>query len=418
MKSVTLVALALLGMVAMASATVYYKETFDGDWESRWTQSQWKKDQVGKFVRSAGDFYGDAEKDLGLQTSQDARFYAISSKFDKSFSNEGKDLVIQFSVKHPQKIDCGGGYVKVFADNVDPLNFGGESPYYIMFGPDICGTSTKKVHVIFGYEGKNLLIKKEIRAETDQLTHVYTLIVRPDDTYEVRIDGEKKESGNLKDDWDFELPKKIKDPAASKPADWVDNAKMDDPNDVKPADWDNTPKEIADPDAEKPDDWDDEADGEWDAPTIPNPEYKGEWKPKKIDNPDYKGPWVHPEIDNPDYVEAKDVYKFDNIGQIGVDVWQVKSGTIFDNIFISDSVSEAEAFLAETWGALNEAEKAMFEKADAEKKEQERKERERVEEERKKQEEAEQEEEEDDEDDEEDDEDVDEKIARKGHEEL
>jgi calreticulin len=27
-------------------------------------------------------------------------------------------------------------------------------------------------------------------------------------------------------------------------------------------------------------DWDDEDDGEWEAPTIPNPEYKGEWKPK------------------------------------------------------------------------------------------------------------------------------------------
>jgi len=29
-----------------------------------------------------------------------------------------------------------------------------------MFGPDICGTSTKKVHVIFTYKGKNLLTKK------------------------------------------------------------------------------------------------------------------------------------------------------------------------------------------------------------------------------------------------------------------
>jgi hypothetical protein len=30
----------------------------------------------------------------------------------------------------------------------------------------------------------------------------------------------------------------------------------------------------------QPEDWDDEEDGEWTAPTIPNPEYKGEWKPK------------------------------------------------------------------------------------------------------------------------------------------
>ena len=28
-------------------------------------------------------------------------------------SNEGKDLVVQYSVKNEQGIDCGGGYLKV-----------------------------------------------------------------------------------------------------------------------------------------------------------------------------------------------------------------------------------------------------------------------------------------------------------------
>lgn len=65
-------------------------------------------------------------------------------------------------------------------------NFGGDTPYSIMFGPDICGYSTKKVHVIFTYNGKNHLIKKEIKAESDQLTHVYTLVLKPDNTYKVR----------------------------------------------------------------------------------------------------------------------------------------------------------------------------------------------------------------------------------------
>ena len=35
-------------------------------------------------------------------------------------------------------------------------------------GPDICGPGTKKVHVIFGYKGKNHLIKKEIRCKVSQ----------------------------------------------------------------------------------------------------------------------------------------------------------------------------------------------------------------------------------------------------------
>lgn len=63
--------------------------------------------------------------------------------------------------------------------------FGGETPYSIMFGPDICGFGTRKVHVILTHKGKNYLIKKDIKAETDQLTHVYTLVLKPDNTYKV-----------------------------------------------------------------------------------------------------------------------------------------------------------------------------------------------------------------------------------------
>merc|ERR1712165_236214 len=169
-------------------------------------------------------------------------------------------------VKHEQNIDCGGGYAKLFDCSLDQTNMHGDSPYHIMFGPDICGPGTKKVHVIFNYKDKNHLVKKEIRCKDDVYTHLYTLIVKPDNTYEVLIDNEKAESGSLEEDWDMLPSKKIKDP-----------------------------------EAKKPDDWDDEMDGEWEPPQIDNPEYKGEWKPKQIDNPDFKGKWIHPEIDNPDY---------------------------------------------------------------------------------------------------------------------
>jgi len=60
-------------------------------------------------------------------------------------------------------------------------------------------------------------------------THFYTLIVRPDNTYEVLIDNEKVESGNLEDDWDFLAPKKIKDPSATKPEDWDDKVRFTPP---------------------------------------------------------------------------------------------------------------------------------------------------------------------------------------------
>jgi len=382
--------LVLVSLLAVVSAKVYLKETFDDSWQSRWVDSDWKKNDgtQGKWKHTAGEFYGDAEKDKGIQTSEDARFYAISSKFEK-FSNEGKDLVIQFQVRFPQNIDCGGGYIKILPSTTELKNFRGgegESKYNIMFGPDICGTSTKRVHVIFNNEGKNILIKKTINAETDKLSHVYTLIVHSDDSYEVRVDGVKRESGKLADDWEFTAPRTIKDPNAKKPADWVDKAKIDDPSDTKPADWESIPKEIPDPEATKPDDWDDEADGSWEAPTIPNPEYKGEWKARQIDNPDYKGPWVHPEIANPDYKEKTDLYKYDDFGVVGIDIWQVKAGTIFDNIFISDSVKESEDFLAETYGASKDKEKEMLDNKEKVKRDEEEEERKRVESEKKKQE--------------------------------
>lgn len=46
--------------------------------------------------------------------------------------------------------------------------------------------------------------------QDDVFTHLYTLIVNSDNTYEVQIDGEKAESGELEADWDFLPPKKIK----------------------------------------------------------------------------------------------------------------------------------------------------------------------------------------------------------------
>lgn len=87
-----------------------------------------------------------------------------------------------------------------------------------MFGPDICGSSTKKVHLIFNYDGKNHLLKKNVPCETDEFTHLYTMILHPDNTYTIEIDQKGVATGSLKEDWDMLEPKDIKDPEAKKPA--------------------------------------------------------------------------------------------------------------------------------------------------------------------------------------------------------
>ena len=342
----------------------------------RWTvPSDWKpKEEMGEWKLTSGEWYGDAD-DKGLQTSEDARFYGISAPLTKPYkSDAGKDLVIQFSVKHEQDLDCGGAYLKLLpgGKSFNAKSFGGDTPYAVMFGPDICGSSNKKTHTILNYEKKdeNLLVKKEIRCESDQLSHLYTLVVRPNNTFEVFIDNESVREGKLDDEFDFLPEKKIEDPDQSKPDDWVDEKRIPDPEDVKPEGYDDIPEELPDPDAKKPDDWDDEDDGEWEPPMIDNPDFKGKWKPKMIDNPDYKGPWEHPMIDNSEYVYDDSMYAVCGTAgctHVGFELWQVKSGTIFDDIIVTDSLDEAKEFAKETFFKKQEGEKKMFDEQEEEK---------------------------------------------------
>jgi calreticulin len=250
----------------------------------------------------------------------------------------------------------------------DMATFGGDTPYSIMFGPDICGYSTKRVHAIFTYGGKNLLTKQTIPCETDELTHVYTLILHANNTYAVLIDNQVKESGDLEEHWDFLAPKTIKDPEASKPEEWDENEKILDVTDVKPDGHDDIPETVSDPEAKKPDDWDDEDDGEWEAPTVKNPEFAGAWVQKEIDNPAYKGIWEAADIANPEYAPDASLYKFDDLRYVGFELWQVKAGTIFDNVLVTDDVAYAAKFAEDTWGKNKDAEKSMFDAVATEKK--------------------------------------------------
>merc|ERR1711915_1110187 len=143
---------------------------------------------------------------------------------------------------------------------------------------------------------------------------------------------------------------------------------MDDPEDKKPDDWVEE-KRMVDEEAKKPDDWDD---GEWESPMTDNPAYKGDWSVKRISNPAYKGVWTAKKIANPEYEDDDSVYKYADFGFIGFDLWQVKGGTIFDNVIVCDDVAEADAF-AKKWKALSEVEKTKKKKEEDTKKESEKK---------------------------------------------
>lgn len=368
----------LLGLMVAAAATqvataeTYLKETFsDEGWRDRWTLSTFKPESDrGSWGWGAGEWSGDAEIQKGMVTNDNLKFYATSTKLSEPVSTGEKDLVVQFTVKHEKReySFCGGGYIKLLKTDTDQEKFNGDSPYSIMFGPDLCGYDVSRVHLIFNHKGKNLLKDTDIKleyADKNEFTHLYTLVVHPDGSYEVLFDNVSKAKGTLVEDWAF--PKKeIDDPTDSKPSDWVDETEIPDPEDVKPEGWDDIPEQVVDPEATKPEDWDDEDDGEWEAPLIDNPEYKGEWKQKMIANPAYKGEWKAKQIPNPDF--DPNVHVYTDLGVAGFELWVVNEGSVFDNVLITDSVDEAKAFAEETWAPFVAKEKEAKEAFDAAKK--------------------------------------------------
>ncbi|KAI0984455.1 hypothetical protein GJ496_004941 [Pomphorhynchus laevis] len=214
----------------------------------------------------------------------------MSKRFATHASTEDHDLIVQFLVEFKQDIDCGCGYVKLFSSGTSQGMLTDSTPYYIMFGPD------------------------SPMCKDDVFTHVYTLhLYASNRSYEVRIDNESVQAGNLTDDWSILQPREIA-------------TRLMPSQDIEAA---------------NPDDWDDEADGDWSTPMKTNQAYMGKWVPRTIDNPDYRGPWIAKQIPNPEYVGDHTTGIFKDIGLIGIDVWQVKSGTIFGEFLITDDVDFA-----------------------------------------------------------------------------
>ena len=347
-------------LLATASAKVYFEDNFDAGIGDKWVPSEWKDaESTGKWVHTAGEWYAEGQEAIakGMQASEDMKFHSISAPLDSEATTVGKPLVIQFTVKHEKKdyAFCGGGYIKLLPGAVDAKAFGGDTPYSIMFGPDLCGYDISRVHLIFEHGGENLLKEEEIKldyADKDEFTHLYTMVLEADGSYEVFFDQVSKASGKIVDDWAFP-DAEVKDPAVSKPEDWVDTKKIPDPAAAKPEGYDDIPAEIPDPDAETPEDWDEDEDGEWEPPMIDNPEFKGEWKAPMIENPDYVGAWVHPMVANADY-KPETYAKYSGLSTVGFELWTVNAGSIFDNILVTDDKAYADKAAEATWKKLKD----------------------------------------------------------------
>ncbi|MQL77961.1 hypothetical protein Taro_010383 [Colocasia esculenta] len=395
------VLLAYFAVQLFASEPVFY-ESFDETFEGRWIVSE-KEDYKGVWKHSKSE----GHEDYGLLVSEQAKKYAIVKELDAAVNLKDKTVVLQYETRLQTGLECGGAYLKYLRPQEGgwiPKEFDNESPYSIMFGPDKCGY-TNKVHFILKHKNPKTgeyvehHLKYPPSVPSDKLTHVYTAILKPDNEVRILIDGEEKKKSNFLSADDFEPPlippKTIPDPDDKKPEDWDERAKIPDPDAVKPDDWDedapmeiedeeavkpegwldDEPEEIDDPEATKPEDWDDEEDGEWEAPKISNPKceaapgcgewkrpmkrnpaYKGKWHASLIDNPSYKGIWKPQEIPNPNYFEL-DKPDFELIAAVGIEIWTMQDGILFDNILIADDEKVAELYREKTWKSKYDVEK-------------------------------------------------------------
>ena len=331
------------------------------------------------------------EKMLVLQSKK--LYSGISIKFENPILIREKPFILQFEVRAFNNFTCSGAYVKLIDDsNFDQSKFSNETDYFLMFGPDLCGDK-QLVSFIFKHKNPFTLNKVEKALKNppkpvkDDLNHLYTLIVRPDGSYAIKIDNKNAKIGRFNDDFQPSIipPKMIPDPSVKKPDDWDDRQTIPsalnpdvelsdvelipDPKKLNPPKrWlSSEQKYLPDLDAKKPENWDDELLGEWKPPIIENPKcfkngcgkyyppfisnpnYFKNWDDAEEPNPNYKGPWKPPEIPNPEYFVDNTPYLFPTFYSLGFELLSADGHIAFNNILIADDEAAVVKWNSEFW---------------------------------------------------------------------
>lgn len=379
----------------------FFEQFDDDDWNQVWKVSKAKKNDelyyTGEWLVEESNGVVGFTNDKGLVLKTPSAHHAISAELPSVFDNTNETLVLQYEVKLDRGLKCGGAYIKLLDTDANYEEFSDETPFQVMFGPDRCGP-LNKIHLVIRHRDKKTgtVEEKHLQvpppARISDMSTLYTLIIKPTQDFEIRVNGNVIKAGNLLDEYafkpSFNPPKQIEDPSSTKPADWDDNEYIPDPaQTVKPDDWDEeAPYLIEDPNAIRPDTWDedeplyipnpeatrpaewnDEEDGTWIAPLIFNPNclkhgcgpfkaekivntaYRGKWVQPSIENPNYKGEWAPGMIANPNYHEDLAPSNLDPIGGIGFELWSVDNDILFDNIYLGHSIEDAELVGNETF---------------------------------------------------------------------
>lgn len=198
--------------------------------------------------------------DRALVLKSKAKHAAISSPLFRPFKFAAKPFIVQYEVTLQEGQECGGSYLKLLSlvdgKATKLKDFQDRTPYTIMFGPDNCGNDFK-LHFIFRHVNPldGSIEEKHAKRPTaklddyfkDKKPHLFTLVLRPENTFEISIDHVVINSGSLLEDVSPPVnpEKEIADPDDFKPEDWDERENVADADDKKPEDWDDdAPKKV------------------------------------------------------------------------------------------------------------------------------------------------------------------------------
>lgn len=304
--------------------------------------------------------------------------HIISTKFDDFIvTDKTETLIIQYETRNMFIYSCATVLMSVMIDDFNSKELTNKSKRYLDFGPSFCSFKGSIVLNLYTESGDNVIshkLKKTIPIPVDEIQHLYTLILKPNNNFELMIDSRSMYNGSFANSFTPPIvePEFIDDINDRKPSNWDDREMIEDLNARKPEYWDKIPEmipdparskmpkgwlineqpKIPDPFDEKPDDWNTEIHGEWKPnlvpnpkckrapgcgpwkpPMIRNPKYKGEWKRPLIKNPAYKGEWEPRQVKNPNFIK-KEVVDLPKIKGISFTIWSEYHDVMFTNVLI------------------------------------------------------------------------------------
>ncbi|XP_052005301.1 calnexin isoform X2 [Xyrauchen texanus] len=326
----------------------YFAEPFDvSTLDRNWVLSKAVKDEQLKILKYNGKwaveepFTPELLGNKGLVLKSPGRHHAIAAYLQKAYQFKDKVLCLQYEVLFQKRVDCGGAYIKLLShsDDLRLSQFSDATPYTIMFGPDKCGR-THKVHFIYRlwnpitgtYEEKHARQPEMDLSDyfVDHRSHLYTLNLYPNNTFEILIDLTLINNGSLLEDMDSPATSE-KENAEETTAVLVDRSQRSVPR-FEQHDGSN------------------DVDGECSAFTEAsdcelltlNPASN---KPKKksSSSPDDKG-------NKGEHFEDAQPLRLSPVTAVGFELWSLTGDVMFDNILLCDNLEVASHWTKDTWG--------------------------------------------------------------------